>query len=252
MLNNVVVIAVLLSLRGGRHATPRSTRSADDTGCSGSSASGTTAGIVAMTVVLWPAIRRAGIRLRWTRLSHPAVRKVARLSGWTVGYVVANQVALLVVLALANGERVGGVSLHRRLHVLPAPPRAVRGVAHDDVRPRAGRAAPPPATDAGYKRQFSLGIRLISLVVLPAAVGYVVLAGPIVGALVEWGAFERRGERDRRLLAEFAIGLLGLLALPFTLRGFYVLQDTRMPFFLNVVENAINIVAGVRPRRASG
>ena len=34
---------------------------------------------------------------------HPAVLTMLRLSGWTVGYVIANQIALLVVTVLANG-----------------------------------------------------------------------------------------------------------------------------------------------------
>ena len=66
---------------------------------------GTTAGIVAMALVLLPALRHAGVRLRpvfaWR---HAAVRTMLRLSGWTVGYVIANQIALWVVLFLANGK----------------------------------------------------------------------------------------------------------------------------------------------------
>ena len=40
-------------------------------------------------------------------LRHAAVRTLVRLSGWTFGYVVANQVALWVVLVLANGVHGG-------------------------------------------------------------------------------------------------------------------------------------------------
>ena len=56
-----------------------------------------------MTVVLWPAMRRAGIRLHWSLdWRNPAVPKVARLSGWTFGYVIANQVVFLVMITLVN------------------------------------------------------------------------------------------------------------------------------------------------------
>jgi putative peptidoglycan lipid II flippase len=72
---------------------------------------GTTAGIAAMALPLLPALRRAGIRLRPVfDFRHPAVRKVVRLSGWTAGYVAVNQIALWLVLVLANGTR-GGVSV---------------------------------------------------------------------------------------------------------------------------------------------
>jgi putative peptidoglycan lipid II flippase len=92
-----------------------------------------------------------------------------------------------------------------------------------------------------YKRQFSLGIRLISLVVMPAATGYVLLAHPIVTALVEHGAADDVGLVSD-CLAMFAVGLLGFSLYLFTLRGFYARRDTKTPFFLNVVENALNIV----------
>ena len=68
---------------------------------------GTTAGVAAMAVALLPAIRRAGVVLSWDfRPRHPAVRQVLRLSGWTVGFAVANQVALLIVLTFARGAGV--------------------------------------------------------------------------------------------------------------------------------------------------
>ena len=50
---------------------------------------GTTAGIVAMTVALWPSLRASGWRYRWRFTPRDAaVRKVVALSGWTLGYVI--------------------------------------------------------------------------------------------------------------------------------------------------------------------
>src|SRR3954463_845613 len=64
-----------------------------------------TAGIVAMALVLLPALRNAGARLRWVwDWRHPAVAHLARLSGWTFGYVATNQVAFWVALFLAYGH----------------------------------------------------------------------------------------------------------------------------------------------------
>jgi putative peptidoglycan lipid II flippase len=45
------------------------------------------------------------VHLRFLRARH-AVRTMVRLSGWTVGYVVANQVALLVI-TIASGTAGG-------------------------------------------------------------------------------------------------------------------------------------------------
>ena len=64
---------------------------------------GTTLGVVAMTVALWPSLRRLGFRFRW-RLDwhHPAVRRIAGLAKWALIYVVVNQIGYLVVIVLSN------------------------------------------------------------------------------------------------------------------------------------------------------
>ena len=65
---------------------------------------GATAGIAAMALVLIPAIYRAGVSAsgRSWQFRHPAVRQLLRLSGWTLGYVIANQVTVVVVRNLAD------------------------------------------------------------------------------------------------------------------------------------------------------
>src|SRR5262249_1250945 len=66
---------------------------------------GTTLGIVAMAAVLVPALRRTPVHLRrlfaW---KHPAVLEMLRLSGWTFGYVIANEVAQIFVLIIAGSH----------------------------------------------------------------------------------------------------------------------------------------------------
>ena len=46
------------------------------------------------------------------RPRHPAVIRMLRLSGWTIGYVVTNQLALLFVLVLAKSGTTGDVSAY--------------------------------------------------------------------------------------------------------------------------------------------
>src|SRR5690606_37342283 len=128
---------------------------------------GTTAGIVAMTVALWPAIRRAGIRLRFRfDLRHPSVRKVGSLSGWTLGYAAANQVALFVILALATGEGAGAVSAYTYAFIFFQLPHGLLAVSImttflPDLSAFAARL-----DLAGFRDRFGLGLRLLILVIL--------------------------------------------------------------------------------------
>ena len=95
---------------------------------------GTTAGIVAMALVLVPALRRAGPACAPPSSGgNPAVRKMLRLSGWTVGYVV-DEPGRAAVRARAREERHDRrrVRVPLRVHVLPGAARPARGVDHDD------------------------------------------------------------------------------------------------------------------------
>ena len=87
-----------------------------------------------------------------------------------------------------------------------------------------------------------MGFRLMGLVVIPAAAILLVLARPIVNALLDYGSFTaKNGAATAQTLAWFAVGLFSFSAYLFTLRGFYAMQDTRTPFLLNCLENGINI-----------
>ena len=110
-----------------------------------------------------------------------------------------------------------------------------------DLAAASGRGDAP-----GFRHRFARALRLTLIVVIPSAVVLLVLAQPIVVALLQRGAFTAR---DAALvgdtLAGFAIGLPFFSTYLFALRGFYSLSDTRTPFFLNCFENAVNIVLAI-------
>lgn len=243
VLNNIVVVVVLIVFAHLAGRDPGVARVVDDGGLMVLLGLGTTAGIVAMTAALWPSIRAARLRLRWRfRPRDPAVRKVASLSGWTLGYVIANQVALAIALALA-ARRDGDVSAYTYAFVFFQLPYGLFAVSiMTTFTPDLSSAA-----NAGdlprFREQFALGARLLTLVVLPSSVGYLLLSRPLVFALLAHGSFGGTSPLvTADVLANFAVGLLGFSLYLYALRGFYAFHDTRTPFFLNLVENAINIV----------
>ena len=103
ILPNLIIIATLLSLPGAGATEWVLADVLTDTRLRLTLGLGATFGIASMAIVLVPAVRAAGFRFR-PRVSfrHPAVRKLFRLSFWTVGFVVANQAALVVVRNLAD------------------------------------------------------------------------------------------------------------------------------------------------------
>jgi putative peptidoglycan lipid II flippase len=246
-LNNVVVIGVLVAFGAIAGSDVTLADVADDPGLQLLLGLGTTAGILAMTVALWPAVRRAGIRIRFNpNWRHPAIRTVARLAGWTVGYAVANQITLFIVLALANGEVAGSVSAYTYAFIFFQLPHGLFAVSiMTTFLPDLAGFASAGDTE-GFRSRFGFGLRLLTLVVLPAAVGYIVLARPLVATLLERGAFGGSSSAlTADVLVSFSLGLLGFSVYLLVLRGFYAFKDTKTPFFLNLAENGVNIVAAV-------
>ncbi len=243
ILPNLIIIVTLLSLPGAGDTPWGLDDVLTDDRLRWTLGLGATAGIAAMALAVVPAMVAAGLRFRpafeWR---HPAVRKLLVLSVWTIGFVAANQVALLVVRNLALGEGPGiaasyfdaftwFVLPHGLLAVSIATtfqPEMARSVVRKDRR--------------GFIDQTSTGVRLIVLLTLPAAAGMFVLREPVIG-LMQRGQFDAADAfNTSRALAGLSVGLVGFSVYLFVLRGFYAHQDTRTPFVLNVGENLLNIV----------
>ena len=243
VLPNLIIIVTLLSLPG---AGPEGWTLSDvlsDPRLRLTLGLGATLGIAAMAAVLVPAMLAAGLRFRPTfEWKHPAVRKLLVLSGWTIGFVVANQFALVVVRNLAQGLGEGFASSYFDAFTWFVLPHGLLAVSiATTFQPEMARAA--NAKDrSGFIQYASLGIRSIAALTIPAAAGLLVLSRPIIG-LMQRGQFDAVDTRNTaRVLAGLALGLVGFSVYLFTLRGFYAHQDTRTPFILNVGENLLNIV----------
>jgi putative peptidoglycan lipid II flippase len=247
VLNNVVVVCMLLAFTrlatGPQSGWTSVERIQGDTGLLLLLGLGTTAGIAAMALVLVPALARAGARLRFVLdWRHEAVRLVVRLSAWTVGYVVANQLALLFILILASTGDSGDVTAYQYAFIFFQLPHGLFAVSiMTTTTPELARRA--AAGDAqGLRDDFALGLRYLLLVVVPSSVALAVLAQPAVGVLVRGGFSAQDATVTADVLQAFALGLVPFSIYLFTLRGFYARQDTRTPFFINAIENVVNVL----------
>ena len=243
VLNNIVVIAVFLALPRVATGSLSVRGVLDDNGLLLLMGLGTTAGIVVMALALLPALHRAHVHLRYLpAFRHPAVVTLVRVSGWTVGYVIANQIALFVVTVLGNGTS-GGPFVYVTAYAFFQLPHGLLAVS------LATTFAPELAIVAArgdltaLRAQLSRGLRLTAIVVAPAAAIYLGLARPIVVALLERGAFSAHDAvQVADTLAAFSVGLLPFSLYLFALRAFTSRLDTRTPFLINCVENVVNIV----------
>ena len=240
---NLVVIVALLSLPGAGRTTWTIDQVPDDQRLWWTLGFGATGGIAAMAVIVTIAVVRSGYHLRpvWAP-SDPAVRRVMAMGGWTIGFVVANQVALVVVRNLAEpGSALASAYFDAFIFfVLPHGLLAVSIAT--TLQPRLARDV--ALGDSGaFSERMSSGVRAIVAVTAPASALLVVLAEPIVRVLMERGRFDAADTTNTAdALRGLSVGLVGFSVFLFALRGFYANHDTRTPFFLNVGENGLNII----------
>ncbi|MHB8220457.1 MAG: murein biosynthesis integral membrane protein MurJ [Acidimicrobiales bacterium] len=210
---------------------------------------GTTLGVALQALLLAYTMRGAGLgRLRWRwDPGHEAVRTVVRLGGWTFGFVVANQVALYVVLALAVGASgPDPVSSYTYAYTFLQMPFAVVAVS-------VMSAVTPDLAEkwtvgdlAGFRHRLAGGLRAMLAVILPAAVGMLLLARPAVALLLGHGATTVGATTGTGgALAMFSLGLPGFCTFLYVVRILQSMQRTRVAFWLYLVENGINVVLAV-------
>lgn len=207
---------------------------------------GATIGIAVMALTLLPALRTAGVSLQFRPdFRHPAIRRLISLSTWTLGYVVANQVAIVVVQNLAHPGS-GNVNAYSLAYIFFVLPHGLLAMSIATTFTPEMALAVARHDRAAFIDRTSSGIRLIALLTFPAAAGMFVLRRPLIGLGLQHGNFDAGDALvTSRALAGFALGLVGFSLYLFVLRAFYAHGDARTPFVINVFENIINIVLAI-------
>ncbi len=246
--NNVVSISVLLTFLVvfGRGNTGQ----AFSTGEELLLGIGSTLGIAAQAAVLVPFLRAAGYHYRPRfDFRHTGLGKTFRLAKWTLGFVLVNQLALVVINRLASGATVGGsgaglASYYNAYAVWILPHSLITVSLATAMLPAASRLA--AARDLpGVADETTRAIRLAVTALLPAAVGLFALGLPIAEFVFGFG----QGAKDAHFVG-WALMALALGLVPFTvqylcLRAFYALEDNRTTFFLQLIIAGTNVVLGI-------
>jgi putative peptidoglycan lipid II flippase len=246
VLNNLIVMGTFIAFRVLHpHELPRleALSTADKVLLGG----GTTLGVIAMTMVLWPFVRKlpGKYQPRAWEWRHPAVRHVGNLAKYSFGYVIINQVGLWVVLALANGVR-GGVTAFLSAYTLYQLPYGIFAVSVFTALVPALSEYHVRADNDGFRRDLSIGLRTTSYIVLPAAAGFVALAHPIVRLLLQHGVFQAGSTQlFGDTLTFMALGLGAFAFFQQETRAFYARQDTRSPWIVNLWATVFNIAINI-------
>jgi len=105
----------------------------------------------------------------------------------------------------------------------------------------------------GLKKSIIEALSVINMLTIPAMVGAMIFAEPIVRLLFERGAFDNDAViMTSGALFFYSIGLLGHGSTDVLIRTFYAMQDTKKPMLLSVASMGLNITLNLILSRFMG
>jgi len=198
---------------------------------------------VAQLLVQVPALLRLGLmpRPRWG-WRHNGVRRILKLMIPTlIGSSVA-QVNLLVDSMIATFLVTGSVSWLYYSDRLLEFPLGVLGIALATVILPNLAQKHARENQAEFSATLDWALRVAIIVTIPAAVGLVVLAEPILITLFQYDAFRPDDVHMSALsLMAYAIGLPAFIVVKVLAPGYYARQDTRTPVKIAITAMVTNM-----------
>lgn len=216
---------------------------------------GSTLGIAVQAMVLVPFLRQVGFRyrprfdFRGVGLSH-----TLRLGAWTLAFIIVNQIAYFVIVRLASGADLEGAkqNVSSAGQVVYDVGFLISQVPHGVITVSLATAIIPTLAARAAEHDFarmrlelSRTLRLALMLIAPIAVAVACLGQPIASVLAGFGAARSNTEAIGTTIAAFALALVMFSMHYVVLRGFYALEDTRTPFWIQLAIAAANIALAV-------
>ena len=215
---------------------------------------GTLLGGLGQIALQWPSLHREGFRYQPVLdFKDPEMLEILKLMGPGTLGLAAVQINVFVNTYLATTQEQGAVSWLGYAFRLMYLPIGVFGVSiamaslPDISRHSTG------ADRAPVRRLLSGGLRMMLLLNIPATVGLMVLAHPIVELIYERNNFLPRDSiNTAAALMLYAPGLLGYSAVKIASPTFYSMRDARTPVLVSVGSVALNLALNLILVRVMG
>ena len=257
VLNNIVVIAILgvfMVITRGDKLTPETITD----GQLRFLAIGVTAGVGAQAFGLIPSMRALGFNFRPRfDFRRAELTQMWGMASWTLLYVVAQQIALVVYTNLANaagaryatetGSKTGvGLTPWTNAYAFFQLPYAVVAISIiTAILPRMTQSAAEGKLSR-LAAELREGLRLSLALMLPAVALLFGAAGEICYVLFAHGnASPADAAVMANVLRVFAVGLTPFAVLQLLQRGFYAQQDTRTPALIAIFSTGIGALTAV-------
>ena len=173
----------------------------------------------------------------------PGVKSILRLMGPSVIAGSTTQVNVMINSVFASGVGNGAVFALAIAFRLMQLPLGLFGVALSTVSlPLLARMAALGNLDT-FRTELARGMRLAFLLTIPATVGLIVLAGPIMSVLYQHHRYDAvQTALAAGTLQFYALGLAGYAALKVLVNSFYALEMRRTPMMVSLAAVGLNLL----------
>ncbi len=214
------------------------------------------AGLVQLAIQL-PAL--AGIKLlvrpRWDR-AHEGVRRIGRLMLPGIFGSSVAQVSLLLDTLIASFLMTGSIAWMYYADRLVEFPMGVFSIALATVILPGLSSHHANQSKAEFTATLDWALRLTVTIVVPAALGLLMLAGPLTATIFGYGEFDARDvQMSSYALMAYSLGLMGFSLVKVLAPGYFARQDTRTPVKVGIIALGVNIgvnIAVVVPAHLAG
>ncbi len=192
----------------------------------------------------FPSLHRLGLlpRPRWG-WGDEGVRRILRLMLPAIFGSSVAQINLLLDTIIASFLVTGSVSWLYYSDRLVEFPLGVFGIALATVILPSLSQRHAEANPDEFSRTLDWAMRWVFLIGTPAAVGLLLLAGPMLTTLFHYGEFAQNDVQMATLsLMAYSVGLIGFMLVKVLAPGFYARQDTRTPVRFGVYSMVANMV----------
>jgi putative peptidoglycan lipid II flippase len=188
---------------------------------------------------------RAMPRPKWA-IQHEGVRRAGKLMLPAIFGSSVAQVNVLIGGIIASMLGVGKISLLYYSDRLMEFPLGLFGIALATVTlPYLSRQHANKSYDE-FSATLDWSMKLVLLIAVPAAVGLIVLAEPLVATIFHGGVFSDEDVRLTALaLQAFAVGLIGFSYVKILAPAYFAREDTRTPVRIGLIALAVNFVLSV-------
>jgi len=208
---------------------------------------GTILGAIAQLVFILPFLYKNDYRHKFKlNICDKNLKRMIYLALPVILGTSVNQINMLVDITIASSVAVGGISALNYAYILITFIQGIFVMSLATVLFATISKLAAEGNLIGLKKSVTEVINVINLLIIPATVGAMIFAEPVVKLLFDRGVFDSQAvSMTSYALFFYSIGMIGFGLREVLARAFYSLQDTKTPMLNAAIGMILNIILNI-------